>query len=187
MEKDGRGPKVIRLTDGQLLKVFRPRRRLWLARLMPQAKRFKLNAERLLSLSVRVPIVGECLWLDKDQAVSACLYPPLPGQSLDQIYRRSRSEFLSLLPALATFIHSLHQSGIYFRSLHLGNVLSLPDGEFGLIDFLDIRFKRGPLRAKLIKRNFQHLRSYLQRQNISEFPWQNLINEYEKAQKSQKP
>ena len=171
IEKDGRGPKVLRLADGKLLKIFRPRRRLWLARLVPVAKRFSINAIRLKSLQVAVPQVEEYFWLDREQAVSACLYVPLPGISLAEVYKHSRGEFEALLPDFAKFVYLLHQRGIYFRSLHLGNVLLLPDGEFGLIDFLDIRFKSAPLAQRLIDRNLKHLRDYLTRSRHRDFPW----------------
>jgi len=178
LEQDGRGAKVIRLGDEQILKIFRPRRRLWLSRLMPQATRFKHNAARLLSLGIPVPLVGECFWLDKSRAVCGCSYTPLPGRSLEQIFQKSQSELETLIPAFAAFIYSLHQRGIYFRSLHLGNVLQLPDGSFGLIDFLDIHFKRAPLGQRLVARNLEHLRSYLQRNQMSDFPWSKLQSAY---------
>lgn len=188
LEADGRGPKVVRLSHNQLLKVFRPRRRLWLARLLPQAQRFKRNAEQLFAGGITVPGVNECLWLDKAQAVSGCIYTPLPGCSLEQIYRRSRSEFDHLVPQFATFIQQLHQRGIYFRSLHLGNVLLLPNGEFGLIDFLDVQFKPAPLTPWLIKRNLAHLHGYLRRNQVDDFPWIALRTAYaQAAQDSTKP
>src|SRR5690606_39395920 len=106
LEQDGRGPKVIRLSDEQILKFFRPRRRYWLARLMPQATRFKRNAARLTHFGIPVPVVGECFWLDKLQAVSGCSYIPLPGQSLEQIYRGSRSELAALIPDFRSEEHT---------------------------------------------------------------------------------
>ncbi|BAN50956.1 lipopolysaccharide kinase InaA family protein [Metapseudomonas resinovorans] len=178
LEKDGRGPKVLRQPDGQLLKIFRPRRRLWLARLRPAAQRFARNAERLTERGIATPRISECMWLERSEAVSACFYAPLPGRSLDQLYRNKRQEFDEFLPELADFIHTLHQRGIYFRSLHLGNILRLPEGGFGLIDFLDMHFKRGPLSARLARRNLQHLRSYLHRSQINDFPWQRLLQAY---------
>jgi len=184
LEQDGRGPKVIRLDNEQILKIFRPRRRHWLSRLMPQATRFKHNATRLSNLGIRVPLVIDCFLLDKSKAVSGCSYAPLPGQSLEQIYQKSRGEFEALVPAFATFIHLLHQRGIYFRSLHLGNVLQLPDGSFGLIDFLDIRFKRAPLRKRLVARNLDHLRSYLHRNQMDDFPWSMLASAYAQAERA---
>lgn len=181
LEQDGRGPKVIRLADGQLLKVFRPRRRLWLARLLPPARRFVANANRLQACRIPVPQMGECFWLDRGQAVSACLYNPLPGESLEQLYREDRRRFEALLPEFAAFVHQLHRRGIYFRSLHLGNVLRLPGGGFGLIDFLDIRFRRGPLSDRLVRRNLAHLRGYLRRNRIDDFPWEAMLGAYRRA------
>ena len=181
LEADGRGPKVVRMADGRLLKIFRPRRRFWLNRLRPQAQRFARNASMLAGRQVAAPQVGECLWIDPAQAVSACFYQPLPGTSLDRLFLQSRPAFDALLPALADFILSLHQRGIYFRSLHLGNVLRLPEGGFGLIDFLDIRFRRGPLSDRLVRRNLAHLRGYLRRNRIDDFPWEALLGAYRRA------
>lgn len=178
LEQDVRGPKVLRLDDGQILKLFRPRRRLWLARLLPAAPRFARHAVQLQRRGVAVPQVGECFWLDRAQAVSGCLYAPLPGRSLEQIWKESRAAFDALLPAFAAFIRSLHQRGIYFRSLHLGNVLLLPDGGFGLIDFLDLRLYRSALPARLVRRNLAHLQGYLERNRITGFPWQALQAAY---------
>lgn len=178
LEKDSRGPKVLLLENGQLLKIFRPRRRFWLARLQPQARRFELNAEQLLSRGLQVPRIHECFWLDKAEAVSACLYAPLPGRSLEQLYKESRADFTQRLPAFAAYIRELHQRGVYFRSLHLGNVLQLPMGGFGLIDFLDIRLSKRPLPERLIRRNLEHLRNYLRRSKITDFPWEELIEAY---------
>jgi len=171
LEKDGRGPKVLRLQEGQLLKIFRPRRRIWLARLKPQAERFGINATRLKSLGIPAPQVSENLWIDPGSAVSACLYSPLAGESIDKLYYRDRATFEAQLRELAAFVSELHAKGVYFRSLHLGNILRLPEGCYGLIDFLDIRFKRSALSPRLVRRNLMHLHSYLQRSKITDFPW----------------
>jgi RIO-like serine/threonine protein kinase len=100
---------------------------------------------------------------------------------MEQIYQQSHEEFATLLPSFAAFIRSLHERGIYFRSLHLGNVLLLPDGDFGLIDFLDIRFRRPPLGKRLVRRNLAHLQGYLARNRIEGFPWDALLEAYERA------
>lgn len=181
IEQDGRGPKVIALPDGRLLKIFRPRRRFWLARLRPQAQRFTENAARLNTLSIRTPDITDQGWIDKQTAVSFCLYQPLPGESIDKIYHAERTRFLALLPNLALFIRKLHRKGIYFRSLHLGNILLLPEGDFGLIDFLDLRIKNRPLSQSMASRNLHHLRSYLKRSGIEDFPWAELKNLYHNA------
>ncbi len=178
LEKDSRGPKVIRLADGSFLKIFRSRHAPFLARLRPDALRFKANAETLQHLAISTPQVQECLWLDRDKAVSACLYQPLQGTPLDKLFHDARKDFDKLLPQLAGYIHTLHQRGIYFRSLHLGNILLTPEQGLGLIDFLDIRFKKGPLSERLTRRNFEHLRNYLKRRKVQDFPWDSLQQYY---------
>lgn len=181
LEKDSHGPKVVRLADGNIVKIFRSRRSILLARLRPDARRFAERASRLQTLAIKTPEIIECCWIDRSQAISACLYRPLEGTPLDKLFHHSRSEFDVLLPQLAAYIHRLHQQGIYFRSLHLGNILRTADGGFGLIDFLDIRFKSRPLGRPLIRRNFQHLENYLLRRKVENFPWNELMRCYEEA------
>jgi RIO-like serine/threonine protein kinase len=181
LEKDSHGPKVVRLPNGELLKIFRSRRNPLLARLRPDARRFAERATRLQQLGIQTPQVRECCWIDRDKAVSACLYQPLAGQPLDKLFRDQRAEFDRLLPQLASYILKLHRLGIYFRSLHLGNILLTADGDFGLIDFLDLRFKRRPLGRMLVRRNFRHLQGYLQRRKVQGFPWDELMRCYDEA------
>ncbi len=178
LERDSHGPKVVRLEDGRFLKIFRSRRPL-IARLRPEAKRFSRNAECLQALNIATPKIFECAWIQRDKGVSACIYLPLEGTGLDKLFATERKRFNDLLPQFAAYIRKLHQNGIYFRSLHLGNVLLLPDGEFGLIDFLDLKFKRRPLNKNLVRRNFAHLKSYLNRRKIENFPLEELISLYE--------
>ena len=183
IEKDGHGPKVVELDSGQLLKIFRTRRSPLLERLSPAAKRFKRHGEQLKSLGILVPEIGDCFWTDASRTISGCRYIPLEGRSLEAIFHENRTEFTDLIPAFARFIQHLHQLGIYFRSLHLGNVLLTAPNEFGLIDFLDIRFRRRPLGPWMIRRNFAHLESYLKRRNIDAFPLQMLKHAYAEASK----
>ncbi|MGG5871095.1 lipopolysaccharide kinase InaA family protein [Pseudomonas peli] len=184
LEKDSHGAKVIRLADGKLLKIFRSRRLPLLARLRPDAARFDDRAGRLQAAGIHTPTICEICWIDRSTLVSACLYEPLAGQPLDRLFRENREQFDVLLPQLAAYIYRLHQRGIYFRSLHLGNILRTPEGDFGLIDFLDIRFKSRPLGRMLIRRNFQHLRNYLQRRKVDNFPWEELLAAYKAASKA---
>ncbi len=181
LEKDGRGPKVVELSNGLFLKIFHTRRHPLLARLQPAAQRFARNAERLQQRKVAAPKVIELLWLNRKIGLSACLYQPLPGQSVEQLYCAAPQQADALLEPLARFIRHLHQQGIYFRSLHLGNILLLPDGQYGLIDILDLQSKQRPLNGWLIQRNFQHLRHYLKRKKLSDFPIERLLQHYWEA------
>jgi hypothetical protein len=181
LEKDGRGPKVVALENGLFLKIFHTRRHPILARLQPAARRFDKNAKNLKRLGIAAPHVVDPFWIDRSKGLSGCLYKPLPGQSIEQLFYSDPPLVMRTLDCLAQFIRCLHQRGIYFRSLHLGNILLLPNGDFGLIDILDLRFKRRPLSRWLINRNFKHLRCYLKRKRLENFPLNELIRHYERV------
>lgn len=184
LEKDPRGAKVVALDNGLFLKIFHTRRHPLLARLQPPAKRFATNARRLLQLGIPAPEVVEVFWLNPTAGLSACLYTPLPGQSIEQLYRQAPEQIDDVLRPLAAFIQQLHRQGIYFRSLHLGNILRLPNSGYGLIDILDLQIKRRPLNRWQIQRNFQHLNHYLNRSKLSDFPYETLIKLYQATERS---
>ncbi|MEE4464061.1 hypothetical protein V2S84_18440, partial [Azotobacter chroococcum] len=156
-----------------------------LARLQPAARRFCRNAEELGQRDIRTPQVIETFWLDRAAGLSGCLYRPLPGISVEQLYRQAPQRITELLPALASFIRHLHERGIYFRSLHLGNIIRMPDGQFGLIDILDLRCRQGALSSWQVKRNLGHLRRYLERRKLTDFPFDALCELYRHPARSQ--
>ena len=84
------------------------------------------------------------------------VYPLLQGESLEKIAARDGISD-ELYHKLAGFIAMLHARGVYFRSLHLGNILLSPDGEYSLIDVADMRFSSSSLRVDQRRRNFRHL------------------------------
>ena len=59
LEKDSRGPKVVMLQNGLILKIFHTRRHPWLARITPPAKRFAQNAATLEKLGIAAPAIVE--------------------------------------------------------------------------------------------------------------------------------
>lgn len=186
LEKDSRGPKVVHLETGLILKIFHTRRHPWFARLNPPAQRFAQNAKTLHELSIPAPRVVENVWLDRAKGLSACIYQPLPGTSLESVFKESPEKMERLFPALAVFILTLHMNGIYFRSLHLGNILHISEDSFGLIDFLDLTKKPRKLSKWETKRNLEHLRNYLQRRKLTNFPIDTLLHHYHFASQSQK-
>ncbi|MDR3352796.1 MAG: toluene tolerance protein [Zoogloeaceae bacterium] len=178
LEQDARGPKMILCADGHLLKIFHIRRHPFLARLQAPALRFADNAQRLAGLGVPVPAAIEALWLDRARGISACRYQPLPGETLEASFLRAPEGIRARLPELARFIRMLHRRGIYFRSLHPGNILLLPDQGFGLIDFLDLKHGLLPLGPWRIRRNFRHLREAIARRKLHDFPVEELWRLY---------
>lgn len=180
LEKDARGPKVVALDNGLFLKIFHTRKHPLIARLWPACKRFADNARLLARLQIPTPSISEVFWLDKRTGLSGCLYHPLPGTSLEALFHQSPDKLQALLPKLATFVRQLHRKKIYFRSLHIGNILLLPDNSFGLVDFLDLKQHALPLTSWHIKRNLRHLQRHLCRNDLKGFPVDELIRLYYK-------
>ncbi len=155
LERDAFGDKVLRREDDRIIKLFRIKRLLSLSFFYPYSVRFSRNARRLNRLgvpSVRVEQVFYCPSIRRHGVV----YPLLPGETLGHRLE-SVPDSDELMRQLARFIAELHRKKIYFRSLHLGNILQLPAGRLGLIDVADLRFNRLPLSLWQRRRNFCHL------------------------------
>ncbi|RJX76107.1 toluene tolerance protein [Pseudomonas sp. LS-2] len=177
LEADSYGAKVYRLQDGNILKLFRRKRWFSSALLRPYSKRFIDNANRLQQLGVPTLKVVNFYTLEQP-GMTAVLYQPLPGQTLRQLAQKPGFSWTQSLPALIGLIRELHRSGVYFRSLHLGNIVVTPENTLGLIDVADMRFFKAPLSENLKKRNIQHFARYIQRENLNdEFP----LGDLEKA------
>ena len=161
IEADGLGPKVLRLEDGSFLKLFRPRRWYTSGSFNPYSERFASNSEQLRTLGIPTPhILGLYRLSDASSAVA---YTPLPGLTLRQALQSLDSSLReSLVERFGRFMAQLHERGVYFRSLHLGNVLLMDDGEFALIDVADLRIYPSSLRHALRQRNLRHMQRYPQ-------------------------
>jgi hypothetical protein len=131
--------------------------KLWVLRdrissdwLYPYAHRFRRNAAALRARDVTAPDVTA--------------YGRIVGTSKRYVtYRRIAGDTLRSVAldvqAFADFVAELHARGVYFRALHLGNVLKTPDG-FALIDVTDVEFRRRALALTQRARNLSFLLSY---------------------------
>jgi hypothetical protein len=173
LEQVGDQVKVLLLHDQRVVKLFQIRARFSSALVYPYSFRFFRNARKLKSLgvpSVRVEQTFFCPSL----RCHGVIYELLAGEALHNldldtdVWRR-----------FAGFIAELHAKGVYFRSLHLGNVVLMPDAEFGLIDIADMRFKRPPLPDRLRVRNFKHLfRLAAHRRRFAEIGVETFLDDY---------
>lgn len=160
IESDGHGEKVLRLPDGSYIKIFR--RKSWFSKtmLIPPARRFAANTLKLKQLGILCPEVIQLFRLKRPYR-SVIHYRPLAGTTFRQLLKEQASlDQQAMVTKLASFISVLHQRGVYFRSLHLGNIVMTPSGELGLIDIADMRCIGKPLPTRLQKRNMQHLFRY---------------------------
>jgi tRNA A-37 threonylcarbamoyl transferase component Bud32 len=158
LESDRHGEKVLRLADGSFLKLFRRKRLLSSAAWSPYAQRFADNAVVLDRLGIRVPQVIDVMRVTSMRR-DVVHYVPLEGSSLRTLARGGLDPAteIRLKAAFNDFVVLLHEKGIYFRSLHLGNVILMPDGQMGLIDFADLRIYRKPLARWMRIRNIRRL------------------------------
>ncbi|MBV7478073.1 O-antigen ligase family protein [Pseudomonas sp. PDM31] len=160
IEEDGLGPKVLRLADGSFLKLFRRRRWYTSGSFNPYSERFAVNSVQLRSMGIPTPHILDLYRLEDGH--TAVHYSPLPGNTLRQVLQGITAPAVrqALVERFGKFMAQLHQQGVYFRSLHLGNVLVLEDGEFGLIDIADMRIYPSSLSAALRRRNLRHMQRY---------------------------
>jgi tRNA A-37 threonylcarbamoyl transferase component Bud32 len=146
LEQDYYGEKVLLLADGTMLKLFR--RKTWLSKtaFFTPAKRFATNAKELQRRDIPCPVVIK-LYRMKRPYRSVVHYFPLAGNTLRQLLRGGyQTEQEALFKKLAQFITALHDLGVYFRSLHMGNIVLTPNGDL--------------LSRRLRNRNYHHLLRY---------------------------
>jgi hypothetical protein len=158
IEADQYGEKVLRLADGRLLKLFRRKRLITSAMWYPYALRFVDNAQALALRGIPVPRVIAALRVPSVKR-DAVLYRPLAGTTLRDLVKRGldAQNERRMKNLFTDFVIRLHDLGIYFRSLHLGNVVLTPAGELGLIDFSDLRIYRRPLPTFMRRRNIRRM------------------------------
>lgn len=155
LERDRHGEKVLALADGSYLKLFRRKRLISSAAWYPYARRFADNAEALAQRGIPCPVVNEVYRIPSISR-DAVLYRPLEGQTLRQLVRAGAGSD-ALRKQLFLFVGELHEKGVYFRSLHLGNIILNPIQQLGLIDIADMRTSSRPLPANQRRRNLRHL------------------------------
>jgi serine/threonine protein kinase len=155
---DNHGDKVLRLKTGHIMKLFRRKRLFSSALIYPYGKRFAVNVKQLTKLGIPT-VTGLSLYRVPSISRIAVVYKPLPGSSLDDEIRQGAFGEQDIRQ-FATFLAKLHRLGIYFRSIHLGNVIKTPNGELGLIDVSDMKVYRRSLPASLCARNMRHFCRY---------------------------
>ena len=157
LEQDSHGAKVLLTAAGEIVKIFRQRRRLSGASVYPYARRFARNGQRLHRLgiaTVRVSRLARC----RQPRRHLIWYTPLPGQTLRDFC--AEHDVAAIAADLGRFVAMLHDNGVLFRSLHWGNIIISASGELGLIDIADIRFYPWALSFGARRRNFRHMLRY---------------------------
>ncbi len=158
LASDGFGEKVLRLKDGSIIKLFRIKRIISSALFYPYALRFVNNASKLKDIGISTVTVIDSYKIPPIKR-TAVHYMELEGDTLrNHIMHHSLNS--NIAQKLAAFIAKLHNKGVYFRSIHFGNILITPDNSFGLIDIADMKIKSHSLNMGKRIRNFHHLTRY---------------------------
>ncbi|MCK5893853.1 MAG: toluene tolerance protein [Endozoicomonadaceae bacterium] len=156
IEADGFGDKVLLLNNGDYLKLFRRKRLLSSALLVSPSMRFIRNAGLLVKRGVSTVTITDHYYIPSLKRM-AVHYQPLLGETLRTLLADSSADNRSkLMTLLGVFIARLHKKGIYFRSLHLGNIVRTPNCELGLIDVADMRCGYFSVNIRCCLRNFRH-------------------------------
>lgn len=158
LEADGSGDKVLRLADGRMLKLFRRKRLLSSALFYPYAQRFANNTRALELRAIPCPKIIAVYRIPSIHR-DGVYYSPLEGKTVRQL-QTTAEEANALRFQLGGFIARLHEKGVYFRSLHFGNVVLTPENTLGLIDIADLRCQTRALSDSKRLRNFAHLLRY---------------------------
>lgn len=151
-------PKVLLLPDHSILKLFRLKHMVSSAHLRPYAVRFRRNAARLKAFGIPTVEV-QAVYRIPEIARTAVHYQPLEGITL-RAYGDAGPLEAAAARRLGMFLHQLHANGIYFRSIHFGNIVITPEEKFGLIDVADMRFHVRPLGTIWRIRNLRHFFRY---------------------------
>ncbi len=152
------GPKVIQLNTSEYIKVFNAKPGLSKRRWFPKYQIFVDNAFYLKKLGFRT-IEVTCIYHLPHINAHAVRYNTLPGDDFRHMFRSDTKMGIELL---INFLVLLHQAGIYFHGMHLGNVLYDKKEGFGIIDMADLSFHTTPLRIDLRVRHLKRLLSYHQ-------------------------
>ncbi len=114
--------------------------------LYPYSKRFLKNASELTRRGITVPKILDHAKLENSH-VRIVTYSSLPGQSIRELLEKTPTQID--IHSLAQYLYQLHEKGIYFGGIHLGNIIQGPSNQsYGLIDFTDVRFYPKPLNIK---------------------------------------
>ncbi len=107
----------------------------------PYGFRFYANCNKLIARGIAAPDIHGYFRI-RPGGQHVAIYRYMAGSSMEDLLVTGQA-----LPVkeLAGFYAELHAKGIFFRSLHPGNILRLDTGQFAVIDVTDTRFYSRPL------------------------------------------
>lgn len=150
-------PRLIRNNGKLISKIWIRQNTFSSDWIYPYYLRFVRNARKLRSRGIVAPNV-RAITKVKNHRLYLVTYEEIKGASVRDILKYDNN--MIPLRELGLFIATLHKKGIYFTSLHLGNIIRLDSGDFGIIDVTNTHFFVFPLNIHSRARNLSHLLSY---------------------------
>ena len=148
------GPKVLKMQNGDIIKIFYDTPKIPLS--TPHALRFNRSAQILKTAGFLAPKIKSLQYYPTQKAY-VMIYSEIPGQDFRSLSSKAHPEVLGKLPS---FLASLHQKGIFYRGIHLGNVLLTPAQEIALVDITNVSNSNKPLSLKQRAKNLAHFVYY---------------------------
>ena len=145
-------PGIMMSPSGEIIKSFFRRKTISTSTIFPQAIRFEANCRKLFERGINGPIVKDTIYC-KEVPVHMVIYDRLEGVDLRELSQREAKSTLTRLPE---YLADLHAAGIFFRAIHLGNILVHNDA-MSLIDISDLKTQTSPLGSFRRARNLAHL------------------------------
>ena len=143
-----RGGGIVFVEPHQIIKVFSQKKKNGF-----YFYRFLKNAEKLKKM--QMPIMElQGAYRVKSKGLFYVIYKPLQGDTLRDHFAKNPQD-MAKIRELTEFFARVHKLGIYFRAIHFGNVIVLPEGGFGLIDFGNMIVYKRPLNSWYRARNFR--------------------------------
>lgn len=146
-------PKLLETQDNEIIKIFYPRKKLISSNAYkPYALRFASNAKQLRDLGFETPIINNIQHCPELNTY-VLTYKRLQGIDTRVLANNQHPDIIN---QVARFIAELHNKGVFFRSIHLENLLYQDNGHFALLDIVDVQFNNKPLATYMRFRNLKH-------------------------------
>ncbi len=177
LESDPWGTKVVETKEQKIIKIFRLKRVYSSALFFPYACRFRRNAKRLKKKGIETINVEKIVYCMAEQR-HVLTYKKISGHPVKALIEKNNGD-AELIEQLIKFVVGLHKKGIYFRSLHFGNVIVNTEGEMALIDIADLQIYPWPLSLNQTIRNWKHLLKYsFEKSVVAQFGNQRFFDMY---------
>lgn len=164
----------------EIIKIFNVRGLISSGFFNTYASRIIKNSLKLKKYDIPSIEITNELVFQYNKRLSGVSYKYIPGTTYRDL---SHKITMDMITDLANYISNIHKKGIYFRAMHLGNIL-LHNKKLFLIDITNIHFYPWPLFVFTRARAFRRMIKYQDDiKNIGLINYKNLISEYMNSSK----